>query len=134
MRVILDTNIFISGIFWDGNYCSEIIGAWKENRFTLVSSLEIIEEVVRTLKTFKIRMDDTMIEEWRRIILENAIIVAPIEKVKVVVDDPDDNKFLDAAIAGDVQYIVSQDKHLLKIQKFRSFKIITPEEFLKLFY
>ncbi|MBS3165536.1 putative toxin-antitoxin system toxin component, PIN family [Candidatus Woesearchaeota archaeon] len=118
----------------DGNYCSEIIGAWKENRFTLVSSLEIIEEVVRTLKTFKIRMDDTMIEEWRRIILENAIIVAPIEKVKVVVDDPDDNKFLDAAIAGDVQYIVSQDKHLLKIQKFRSFKIITPEEFLKLFY
>lgn len=99
MRVVIDTNVFISGIFWEGNFCSFIIDKWKSKKFELVSSVEILEEFVRTLKDFKIHMPDELIEEWRDLIIENSIIVDPAEELDVVKDDLDDNKFLEAAIA-----------------------------------
>ena len=52
ISVVLDTNIFISGIFWEGNYCSQIIDAWRAGKMTLISSLEIVQELVGTLRDF----------------------------------------------------------------------------------
>ena len=132
IRVILDTNIFISGIFWKGNYCSQIIDAWKSEKITLVSSLEIIQELVQTLQDFKIEMPKAMIDEWRRMIIKNAMIVLPIENLHLIKEDPDDNKFFEAAITGKANYIISQDKHVLKIKAYRGIKTASPEEFVKL--
>ena len=75
MRAVLDTNVFISGIFWEGNFCSMIIQLWKNNKFDLIVSIPLIEELVKTLRTFKIQMDEEMIKEWQNIILENSILV-----------------------------------------------------------
>ena len=100
MRVIIDTNVFISGIFWKGNFCSQIIDKWKTKKFELISSKDILDEFVRTLRGFKIQMPDGMIEEWRNLIIKNSIIVEPVIKVNVITDDPDDNKFLEAGIVG----------------------------------
>lgn len=132
MRVVLDTNVFISGIFWEGNFSSRIIDLWRNQKLNLVSSLPLIEELVKTLKTFKIQMPEEMIEDWEKRIIENAIIVEPTEKVGVVTEDPDDNKFLETAIAGDAKVIISQDKHLLKLKEYNGIKIIKPEDFLKM--
>ena len=132
-RVVLDTNIFISGIFWEGNFCSQIIDAWRSGKITLVSSLEIVQELVETIRDFKIEMEEGMIEEWRTMIIENAVMVVPAEKFEIVKDDPEDNKFFEAAVAGEAHYIVSQDKkHVLNISEFRRIKTIHPEEFVKL--
>ena len=49
MKVILDTNIFVSGIFWDGNFCSQIIDRWKNGEFKMISSLDIVDELINTL-------------------------------------------------------------------------------------
>ena len=118
MKVVLDTNIFISGIFWEGNYCSQILAAWREGKITLVSSLEIIQELVETLRDFKIKISEEAIEEWQMIIIENATIVLPAEKLDIIKEDSDDNKFFEAALAGNANYIVSQDKkHILEIIK-----------------
>ena len=133
MRIVLDTNVFISGIFWEGNFCSKIIDKWKNEEFELVSSIEIIEELLNTLKHFKIQLDEETIESWRNIIIERVIIAKSSERLDVIKEDPDDNKFLETAIAGNVDYIISQDKHLLSIKKFKKIKIITPEEFLRLY-
>lgn len=132
MRTVLDTNIFISGIFWEGNFCSQIISAWKANRFALINSPDTVQELMDTLKTFKIKMDDEMIEEWKKVIIENSVMVEPKERVEIIKDDPDDNKFIEAALAGDADYIVSQDWHLLKRGEFRGVRIVSPEEFLKI--
>lgn len=132
MRVVLDTNIFVSGIFWEGNSCSKIIDAWRTCDFTLVSLLPIIEELIRILRTFKIKMDEEIIEEWQTIIIENSIIVEPLEKLEIVKADPEDNKFFEAAIVGGANYIVSQDNHLLKIGSYKGVKVVLPIEFLKL--
>ncbi|MFA5856858.1 MAG: putative toxin-antitoxin system toxin component, PIN family [Candidatus Pacearchaeota archaeon] len=127
MRVILDTNVFISGIFWEGNFCSQLIDKWKNNKFDLVYSIEILEELIKTLSNFKIQMSDEMIEDWRNLIIGNSIIVEPLIKLDIIKDDPEDNKFLEAAIAGKVNIIVSQDKHLLKLKEYENIKIINPE-------
>ena len=65
-----------------------------------------------------------------RLILKNLEIVEPKEKIDVVKDDPSGNIFVEAAVVGNSDYIVSQDKRLLKLKEFR--KIITPEEFNKI--
>ncbi len=62
---------------------------------------------------------------------KNSILVEPSTKIKVVKDDPEDDKFVETAVEGDAYFIVTQDKHLLKLKDYQGIKIITPEEFLK---
>ena len=131
MKAVLDTNIFISGIFWKGS-SNKVIISWREGKFTLVTSLEAISEIIKVLKDFKIKLSDDLIKKWVDLIIRNSIIVEPQERISIVKDDPKDNIFIETAAAGNADYIVSQDNHLLKLKEFRGIKIITPEEFNKL--
>ena len=126
--MVLDTNVFISGIFWEGNFCSQIIDKWRKGIFQLVSSHKLVEELVETLRSFKISMPEEMIQEWKNLIIETSIMVDPIVAVKVVKDDPEDDKFIEAAVYGEADFIVSQDKHLLKLKEYNKIKILKPEE------
>ena len=132
IRIVADTNIFISGIFWEGNFSSQVIDLWKGGKIELISSLPIVEEIIRNLRGFKIEMDEKNVKEWEQIILENAILVEPSEKLDIVKEDSDDNKFLEAAITGNAGYVITQDKHLLKIKEFQGIKIVKPEQFLEI--
>ena len=131
MRVVLDTNVFVSGIHWTGNYCSMIIKDWIETKFDLIISISIIEEITETLKNFKIPLAMEDILMWENMIVKNSLLVEPQEKIEIVKDDKDDNKFIEAAVEGKADYIITQDNHLLKIKEFRGIMIISPEEFLK---
>jgi len=132
MKVVLDTNVFISGIFWSGNYCSQLINKWKNKEIELVSSIEIIKELVETLKSFKVSMSDGVIEEWKTLILKNSILVESLSKIEAIKDDPDDNKFLEVAVDGKAELIVSQDRHLLNLKEYNEIKIVKPEEAVNL--
>ena len=131
MKVVLDTNIFISGIFWQGNP-HKILRAWREGYITLVSSLDAISELAKVLGDFKMQLPDKDMRNWINMIVQNAEMVEPTEKIDVVKDDPSDNLFIEIAVTGNAKYIVSQDNHLLKLKKFNDIRIITPEEFMKL--
>ena len=65
-------------------------------------------------------------------ILQLSVFVDPKETIKAVKDDPDDDKFIEAAVEGSVTYIISQDNHLLKLKEFRGIRILTPEDFLRM--
>ncbi len=95
MRIVLDTNVFISGIFWEGNFCSQIIDKWRKGIFQLVSSPRLVEELVETLRSFKISMPEEMIQEWKNLIIETSIMVNPIVAVRAVKDDSEDDKFIE---------------------------------------
>jgi putative PIN family toxin of toxin-antitoxin system len=131
MKVVLDTNILISGIFWRGS-SNKVILNWRNGKFTLVSSLETISEIIKVLKDFKIKLSDNEIREWLDLIVRNSTIVELKEKIAIVKDDPKDNIFIETAIAGNADYILSQDNHLLKLKEFRGIKIISPDEFIVL--
>jgi len=64
------------------------------------------------------------------LIIENSIIVKPTIKLDVVKDDPDDNKFLEAGVTGKANFIISQDKHLLKLGEYQGIKIVSLKEAL----
>ncbi|HIH31895.1 TPA: putative toxin-antitoxin system toxin component, PIN family [Candidatus Woesearchaeota archaeon] len=119
----------ISGIFWKGDPY-RILLLWKENRIQLINSIEIIAEISRTLSDFKIQLSEELKKGWITLIKNNSIIVEPKEKIAIIKDDPTDNKFIEAAIEGKADFIITNDKHLLKIKQFRNVKIITPKEFL----
>ena len=110
MKAVLDTNIFISGIFWKGS-SNKVITDWKNGKFTLVTSLEVVSEIIKVLKDFKIKLSDDMIKEWVDLIVRNSIIVEPKDKIYIVKDDPKDNIFIETAVAGNADYIISQDNH-----------------------
>ena len=131
MKVVFDTNIFISGIFWKGS-SNKVITHWKEGKFTLVASLEAVSEIIKVLKDFKIRLSDEMIKGRVDLIVGNSITVEPKEKIAIVKDDPKDNIFIETAVAGNADYIISQDSHLLKLKEFRGIKIITPEDLINI--
>lgn len=131
MKVILDTNIFVSGLHWQGA-SAKVIDAWSDGKFELVSSEDIIEELTNTLLGFKKKaLPLKIILERVTIITAGATIVHPSIQHNAVKADPDDNKFIDAAVEANADYIVTQDNDLLRIKEFQGVKIVKPEEFLK---
>lgn len=130
MKVVLDTNVFISGVFWKGD-SNRIILAWKEGKIKLVVSLEAISELARVLRDFKIKMPHELIKEWIDLIIKNSELVKIQNKIKIIKEDPTDDIFLETALIGRAKYIITQDAHLLKLKEFRGIRIITPGDFLK---
>ena len=134
MKAVLDTNVVVSGTFWTGSSFN-ILELVDRDKLTIVVTLPILKEYDKIINSKEI-LEKTTIYQQARIksiykILSKAVIVEPKEKIDIINNDPDDNKFLEAAVAGNVDYILSQDKkHLLVLKKFRNISIITPKEFL----
>ena len=134
MKITADTNVLISATFWKGA-SDKIVTKIENKEIKLVMSKEIIKEFTRVLNYAEIqeKIKDKNLEMKYTIqkIISISEIVEPSKKFKVVEDDPDDDKFIETAVEGNCDYIISQDKHLLKIKEFQGIKIIKPEEFLK---
>jgi|SRR3989338_9638742 len=131
MKAVLDTNIFVSGIHWSGA-SEKVLRSWFLNKFLLISSPEIVDEFVGTMISFKVPMKIEDIAWWESLILEKSDFIVPKKKIDVVKNDPDDNKFLEAALEGKADYVVTQDRHLLDLKEFEGVKIVTPKEFLRI--
>ena len=131
IKAVLDTNIFVSGIHWAGS-SERILRGWIEGKFKHITSISIIEEIIKVLMAFKVPLDAADISWWESLILERSTIVFPKEVIRLIERDPDDNKFIEAAIEANANYIVSQDNHLLTVKEYRGVKIVHPDEFMEL--
>ena len=127
-KVVVDTNIFISSFF--GGIPRKIIDLWKDGGITLCLSQEIVEEYIEVLS--RLGVDENEIKKLTRLFAENyhSIFTAQIPKLSVVKDDPDDNKFIECAVALDCKIIISGDKHLKSIRKYIDIDILSPREFI----
>ncbi len=136
IRVVLDTNVVVSGLFWRGE-SYRIIRLLNAGNLKLVISPRIIAEYLRVVQSDEIL---EKIGETQRLavttsahkLLLDADVVEPKIRLDVVKADPDDDKFLEAALAGKAKYLISKDKRLLKIGAYEDVRIITPEAFLEL--
>lgn len=128
IRVILDTNIFVSMAL--GGRIGKINDEWRRGKFLLVVSEEIVSEYLNVLQRPKFRLSSTTITQIINRVYRKAAFVSPNETLDVVHADPTDNKFVEAAIAGKADFIVSGDKHLLDLKEFRSIPIIMAREFM----
>ncbi|MBS3163583.1 putative toxin-antitoxin system toxin component, PIN family [Candidatus Woesearchaeota archaeon] len=87
--------------------------------------------MIKVLRDFKIKLEDELLKYWIDLIVINSEFVSIKNELKIINEDETDNKFIETAIMGDADYIVTQDKHLLNVKKYKDIKIITPDKFLR---
>lgn len=135
IRITVDTNVLISATFWHGA-SEKIIDKVENKEVVLTLSEKIIEEYIKVLNyeeiQQKMKEKNLQIKEAMLRIGLIAEIVEVKTKIRVVKEDPEDDKIIECAVEGNVDYIISQDKHLLSIKKFQNIPIIHPQEFLKI--
>lgn len=135
MRVVIDTNILVSRYLTPHGLAGQILRLWRDERFELLVSEATLEELrdvlqrpsIRGRGQLSLRQIDEIIEGFRI----SATVVSPTETIQVVVD-PDDDKFLECAVAGGAELIVSRDPHLLDVKEYRGIRLVTPLTFLRI--
>jgi len=137
MKVTLDTNVLLSATLWTGS-SARIFDFIQQGEIELVLSDEIIDEYANVMYYDEIQDKIKKHNLELMIVIEDLVafstIVNPTRKINVVLEDPTDDKFLECAVEGESDYIITKDKHLLKLKEFEGIKIITPDAFLKIFY
>ena len=124
MRVVLDTNVLISGVFWRGRP-GVVLEYWAEGRFVLCASQAIMEEYFEVLDRVGTRMDRRdLSDRWKAYLFEHIEVVESPASDEFC-RDPDDVPFLDCAIYVGADYIVSGDEDLLSLQRVQSTRIVT---------
>jgi len=137
LRVVLDTNQFVSALLNPEGPAFEILkaaGLTGEPKYELVISEEILSEFRRVLSYPRIqklhKWSKEKIEIFITLIKEIAHIEESHSRQRIVLEDPDDDKFFHLAIKSGAQYIVSRDVHLLNIKEFGGVKVLRSEVFL----
>lgn len=129
MRIVLDTNVFISGIFFSGPP-AQILKAWKNSSLKILISQEILEEYQRVSISLAKNFPTIDILPIIELMIIHGIFVDTKGFKASICDDPDDDKFIECAIAGNSKIIVSGDKHLLKVSGFKGITVLKPMEFV----
>ena len=127
-RTVLDTNIVVSSAL--GGALVLILEKWNEGKFTVIVTSDILSEYFEVLNRPKFRLKQETIDKITRYLYQFSEFVVPEERIRFVEADPDDDKFLEAAVAGQVDFIVSGDNHLRELKEFRSIPIISGREFI----
>ena len=130
MRIVLDTNVFISSFF--GGNPRTIIDLWKDGRLTLCLSQDIFDEYIEVLR--RLGLDNTPeLEELLKLFATGFHIVFTTKTPEIhVVADPDDDKFIACALALKAGCVVSGDKALVDVRLYQGIRIVTPREFLEI--
>jgi hypothetical protein len=125
----------VSSTYWAGAP-DKVIKLVEDNEIEMVLSEKIIEEYIKVLEydEIKKKVKEKNLKMRRTVekIVSISEIINPQDKIQAVKEDPDDDKFLECALEGKAEYLVSRDKHLLKLRSYKGIKIIKPEEFLKI--
>lgn len=129
-KITPDTNVMISALGWNGNE-RRVIELGLSGKIQLCLSLEILNELQRVMDYPKFKFTEEQKKEFLSEILEVAIIHEVVTHEKIITVDDSDNIFLDAALAADVQFIVSGDRHLLNLEEFKGIRILSARDFLK---
>lgn len=127
--IAADTNVIISALLWEGNE-SKIIGLAEEGKIKLLSSAALLSELKNVLSHERFGLEEKTVDENIKYILTISEIVSPKRKLKVIRDDPADDRVLECALEGRADYIVSGSKHLLQLNEFHRIKIVRAKELL----
>jgi putative PIN family toxin of toxin-antitoxin system len=133
-KVVFDTNVWIS-IFMEKHLRNEFTKVKQD--LTIHVSEDIGLEITKVLHYPQVaeilRKTDIGEKDVLRILAVNTKKVEPKLKLQLIKEDPEDNKILECALAAGAEIIVSGDKHLLNLGKFKKTKVLTPREFFDSF-
>jgi uncharacterized protein len=130
VRIVLDTNVFVSGVFFTGPPY-QILSAWHEGVVTLVISPEILAEYQRVTEALMEQFPSINADAILALLRIHADVVLAKELPNSVSEDPDDDKFLACAVASQTRVVVSGDKHLLRVSGYRDIEVVKPRAFVE---
>src|SRR5437868_7048849 len=116
MNVVVDTNVVVSAIFWQGE-SRDCMVLWARRRFHLAISLSIFDEYCEIARRLARKVRGVSPEPWLEWIENKAKVYEPAPVGKQRSRDPDDDPFLACALASGAQFIVSKDMDLLSLEK-----------------
>ncbi|MEW6248790.1 MAG: putative toxin-antitoxin system toxin component, PIN family [Nitrospirota bacterium] len=128
MKVVFDTNILVSAMLWRGTPYRCLL-AIRAGLAELILSPPIIDEFRNVLdKKFALTREE--VEEGIALVQESARLIGIPGTLRVLTDDPEDDKFIETALVAGAQCLVSGDKHLLRLGDYRGIKVISARAFL----
>lgn len=134
IRAVLDTNIIISATILKEGHSAQVLDLWRRGEIELAISPQILEEVAEVIQRPRITRQQWITEKEAGDLIkklwESSILSPGRLDLKVVKEDPEDDKFLICALEAGADYIVSGDPHLKNLKEFRGIRIVTPREFL----
>ena len=132
MRVVVDTNVFISSLLNTKGNPRKLIDLWRFEKITLCISKDILAEYFAVLGRFGMS-EEPEGEEQLQLFQKryNQFFLVSVPTISAITQDPADNKFVECAVAARATYIVSGDRHLLNLKAFKGIRILPPTEFLK---
>lgn len=134
MRAVVDTNVLVSALIRPQGRVGALLRRLREGTYTLLYTQPLLEELVDVLNRPRIRdkygLDEEDVKTVLALILLRGEAVAP-KRVIVACRDPRDDKFLEAAVAGQADAIVSGDEDLLALDPFEGIPIVSPAVFLQ---
>jgi putative PIN family toxin of toxin-antitoxin system len=131
-RIVCDTNVLISGYLWKGATRRMLDLIRTGQQWTLLSSSDTMTEFIRVLAYQKFGLTPTEIEPLVADLRQHSMFVQVRSKLHIIQDDPTDNIFLNLAIDGKAELLVSGDRHLLDFKAFRGLPIVSVRSFLRL--
>lgn len=131
IRAVLDTNVWVSGFGWPGSVPGQIVDLALDGRFLAVASEALLDELERVLRYPKLAEVIPDPDRGLARIRQVCLLVEPIERFEVVLEDPDDDRLLEAAVAGDVHYLVTGNRHVLDLDPFEGVRIVRPRAILE---
>lgn len=133
MKVVIDTNIFISSYFWGGKprkIFERVLNGYDE----LFITEDIINEIIDVMNRDKFTVNGNDIEDYIHIIKKYSKEIVSENNIKSIGRDADDDKILLCGIAGDVDYIITGDDDLLVLKEYRKIEILKPKDYLEIVY
>ena len=137
VRAVVDTNLFVSGLFVDHGYTFDLQELWLAGAFELAASKKILHEIKNTLlKPYirhRLRIDESEAQNIIELISEKAFIITEDRySTDAITADHSDNKFLACALEARAHYIVSGDNHLLALKHFHGIQIVDVKSFVEI--
>ena len=132
MRIVLDTNVLVSGIFFQNTIPSHILNNWLEGKFHVYATPKILAEYIRVIDRISLKREPAFEHHWQVVLPKLCHIIADERKYFPVSRDPFDDKFIFCAIRSKSQYLITGDMDLKVLSLSYNFKIVSPREFINL--
>ena len=130
IRIVLDTNVLISALLF-GGIPRKILELVLVEKLQLLCSSEILKETEGVLSRPKFKLKKAIVKSFVNEIADLSEIIEPIKRFKVVKEDPNDDMLFDCAHAGNADFIISGNDHVVKVNIFQTTKVFNPADFLK---
>ena len=130
VRVVVDTDVLMSALINNGKSRKLVLKLLEEH--TVILSSQMLAELADVISRDKFSVKCSQVDRFISILVKKATVVSVRSIPKVILEDPDDDVVLTTALNGKAEFIVSGDKHLLKIACYEKTQIVSVNQFIQI--